>query len=395
MVGSIFVVFRWVGWLPVFVLEDYHGEGIDMHYAPWSLYTGSLAFFVTLGFGHRIVDSSLVQRVIRRHTVFFDRLCVHQGDVELKEMGVLSFAAIVARSQRMVLLWSPTYFTRLWCTLECATLVRIATRDKSGKAHLPLVFYPTSIAANAFRTACALTFCCILYSSAKIPELPRFQSMNMLILAVTICTVSPMYLHTLRRYMRQRMLLSRQMEEFSVSNAGCVAEADRNMIYQTLQDWFGTPDAFNKVVHTTVREHVLRAIGSEVRVPFRVMSLGFMPMVCHQLDFIPIYCSLGGLWGVMMLLELPTYILWAIAQCQLLHQLARRLARERHPFVADVAVSASAAFVWVVLAFAQLAPLGLSDFVPRESALWFAARLLTTGWLVVLVPALHYAASRW
>ena len=43
---------------------------------------------------------------------------MHQTDLELKHAGVASFAAFVALSERVLVLWSPRYFERLWCMLE-------------------------------------------------------------------------------------------------------------------------------------------------------------------------------------------------------------------------------------------------------------------------------------
>ena len=53
----------------------------------------------------------------RQKVYFLDKFCVHQTDLELKNAGVASFAAFVAMSKQVLLLWSVVYFTRLWCVL--------------------------------------------------------------------------------------------------------------------------------------------------------------------------------------------------------------------------------------------------------------------------------------
>mmetsp|Transcript_49738 Transcript_49738/g.118466 ORF Transcript_49738/g.118466 Transcript_49738/m.118466 type:complete len:263 (-) Transcript_49738:13-801(-) len=88
---------------------------------PWALLFGSSTFFLILMTWHRVRD-----RCSFSTQYFLDKFCVHQEDDTLKERGVRSFAAFVAASDRMVLLWSPTYFTRLWCTLEMAAMVKVA-----------------------------------------------------------------------------------------------------------------------------------------------------------------------------------------------------------------------------------------------------------------------------
>ena len=50
-------------------------------------------------------------------TIRVSRFCVHQTDLELKHAGVASFAAFVSLSECVLLLWSPSYFKRLWCML--------------------------------------------------------------------------------------------------------------------------------------------------------------------------------------------------------------------------------------------------------------------------------------
>ena len=52
-------------------------------------------------------------------------MCIHQTDLRLKEHAIKSFDLFLRFSRRMVVLWSPTYLQRIWCTYELATFNRI------------------------------------------------------------------------------------------------------------------------------------------------------------------------------------------------------------------------------------------------------------------------------
>merc|ERR1712205_221817 len=54
------------------------------------------------------------------HFLFIDKHCIKQDEPELKARGIYGLAGFLLRSERLVLLWSPRYFTRLWCTFELA-----------------------------------------------------------------------------------------------------------------------------------------------------------------------------------------------------------------------------------------------------------------------------------
>ena len=47
--------------------------------------------------------------------VFLDKLCINQMDSEKKQQGILGLGAFVLRSKKLLVLWSPRYFTRMWC----------------------------------------------------------------------------------------------------------------------------------------------------------------------------------------------------------------------------------------------------------------------------------------
>ena len=72
----------------------------------WGLGSGSLAALVTL----------IIWRP--RHRVFLDRICINQHDSKLKAAAICSLAGMLSRSDKMLVLWDPTWSERLWCLFE-------------------------------------------------------------------------------------------------------------------------------------------------------------------------------------------------------------------------------------------------------------------------------------
>ena len=98
----------------------FRDEGLDARLrlgVPWGLLGGVLAFELLLARAHAWGRPDA-------RTAFVDKLCVHQDDEyedaegnSLKAKAIRSFAGLVRRSERLVILLDPTYFERLWCVL--------------------------------------------------------------------------------------------------------------------------------------------------------------------------------------------------------------------------------------------------------------------------------------
>ena len=48
-------------------------------------------------------------------TCFIDAACVHQADETLMKRGIHGIGGFLLVSKELRIIWSPVYFTRLWC----------------------------------------------------------------------------------------------------------------------------------------------------------------------------------------------------------------------------------------------------------------------------------------
>mmetsp|Transcript_79239 Transcript_79239/g.224097 ORF Transcript_79239/g.224097 Transcript_79239/m.224097 type:complete len:641 (+) Transcript_79239:69-1991(+) len=269
-----------LGFLPSMPVATLSGK--EVRYAPWCLVSGLLAFIPGLLFWHHLPQLLLGAR---GGSFFFDLLCVHQFDHVRKEAGIRNFAAFIASSNQVLLLWTPAYFTRLWCTLEMAALVHDHMHSHSRGAFkpLPLVFMPLNLAKVATLTTLTLWSIQLLYAVNLLLGGP---SAGWVFIVVVMVAVQPVAFSFMVAYARERIQLSQQLRSFSVEDSECLHERDRKKVFETLVAWFGDLEAFNEHVRTVVCTQILTALGRKVHIPAK-MAVGLVLVnVFYEADFV-------------------------------------------------------------------------------------------------------------
>lgn len=229
------------------------------------------AFTLVFFFWQRI--RSLLMR--RPLMLFVDRLCVHQGDDRMKTGGIRAMTKFLRKSDRMVIMWSPRFFTRLWCVYEVATWL-ILDKDPEAVKFLPMSLAASLVIFWALRYA--LLALRLLLLQAELP--PIFD----LIFAFPCYTY---LLHVLRGVARGMRLTREQLTDFVVEGAGCFCcdhkhvhprtqdtlVCDRVWVYRALRRWYGQDvgkdpkgrdhlRAFNRVVRTRLLWSATRGLGA-------------------------------------------------------------------------------------------------------------------------------------
>eukprot|EP00439_Symbiodinium_sp_Y106_P072143 s901_g13.t1 len=247
---------------------------------PWCLFFGSLTFVVSLVNWHHLRAACGFRR-----TYFMDKFCVHQGDPDLKRRGVASFAAFIGKSQRMLLLWSPQYFTRLWCTLEVAALVR-ASNGINGQIEgaLPLEFFPLQLASVSCM-AWLLQFIAFL----AIDIYRMFNPNDLAAAGVTVFLVmlaSMILMRSLTAYARARVALADQLQNFSIQEAQCARLEDRTKVQERVLKWFESLDSCNQHIREKVKDQVLAVLGPSQHYPTRMILPVMLINIFDEADYI-------------------------------------------------------------------------------------------------------------
>ncbi|OLP93290.1 hypothetical protein AK812_SmicGene24831 [Symbiodinium microadriaticum] len=234
-------------------------DGVGSRGLPWCLIFGSLTFAVSLVNWHHLRAACGFRR-----TYFMDKFCVHQGDPDLKRRGVASFAAFIGKSQRMLLLWSPQYFTRLWCTLEVAALVR-ASNGVNGQIEgaLPLDFFPLQLASVSCM-AWLLQFIAFL----AIDIYRMFNPNDIAAASVTIFLV-----------ILASMILMRSL---TATRFPVIRMTDPERVLK----WFENLDTCNQHIREKVKDQVLAVLGPSQHYPTRMILPVMLINIFDEADYI-------------------------------------------------------------------------------------------------------------
>ncbi|CAE7600006.1 unnamed protein product [Symbiodinium natans] len=242
-------------------------------------------------------------------TVFLDRLCIAQHDLELKRQGILGLAGFLGKSRQLVILWTPRTFSRLWCTFELAQFLG----PGSGR---PVTIVPVAmmqLLMSVFIANGCLWAMFHVWLYIEESDLMGLNSSMIWIVLLASAFLAPVLIFCWvvqvsfgMQHLRDLSELDFQMQKFSIRNSECACctfghvdpagnpmLCDRSLVYTTLRRWYGGDgedhlDRFDAAVREHVRVSVMEGLGSGIP-PVRfilvvavVSPLGLLPQYLHM-----------------------------------------------------------------------------------------------------------------
>eukprot|EP00928_Gymnodinium_smaydae_P031994 TRINITY_DN2329_c0_g1_i1.p1 TRINITY_DN2329_c0_g1~~TRINITY_DN2329_c0_g1_i1.p1 ORF type:complete len:714 (-),score=62.47 TRINITY_DN2329_c0_g1_i1:29-2170(-) len=177
-------------------------------------------------------------------TVFLDRYCIDQTDPDKKAQGILGFGGFLKDTQRVVVCWTPRYFSQLWCVYEIATWFYV----KKGFDNMLVMPLSTSASLLALVAINQVIIC----GSHFAVSISASAAAGQLLAGATLVVVALIAAHAFRHFENDLKQLPQQVRELSVTEAGCFCctaghrapgtgkplMCDRELIYTTLQELF-------------------------------------------------------------------------------------------------------------------------------------------------------------
>lgn len=250
--------------------------------------------------------------------VFLDKLCIAQGNPELKEKGILGLAGFLDKADHLTVLWSARYFTRLWCCYGVATFLR--HRQQTKGLTLRPVALSVMLVVNSFCQflgvvqnnvlAWALQTGALEAGNPVTPYVISMVAFGMLFLAAI-----PVGCYSALGTLRDIRDLEPQLKQFDVERSECFCcsndhrhpdtgqklRCDRRLVFHTLKGWYGEAGdsadehlkRFNSTVQTSLRDKVLEGADSVI-FPIRVVACmtvaACAPWFCDSLAWAKAFC---------------------------------------------------------------------------------------------------------
>lgn len=192
----------------------------------------------------------------RRTRCFFDKVCMNLEDPEMRLKSIHSLGGILARSKRMTVVWSETYFDRLWCVFEVACFTATRGFNTATLKFLPVMdatFLVTS--SLACFVGIAIWELQVMGGDEVIDKSlgPQFGSYAMIISASVHLFTFWANFYAMYKHEECAFKLSLQLRSFSVKNCKCFDPADRDIVEGCIRGWFGSLDAFDTLVREKLR----------------------------------------------------------------------------------------------------------------------------------------------
>eukprot|EP00929_Paragymnodinium_shiwhaense_P020297 TRINITY_DN13582_c0_g1_i1.p1 TRINITY_DN13582_c0_g1~~TRINITY_DN13582_c0_g1_i1.p1 ORF type:complete len:619 (+),score=37.37 TRINITY_DN13582_c0_g1_i1:214-2070(+) len=273
-----------------------------------------IVYLLVLCFGQRFRG-----RFISERLVFLDKLCIHQTDDKLKSAGILGLAGFLQRSDRLLVLWTPRYFTRLWCAYEIAVWSRLGKSFEDSvcilPVQLPLALLFFKMSAHTF----FLSFRAVYLAGG-------FSTLLTLAIFSTFVSLSILCLWSV---LWEIQSVPAFVEKFSIQLADCYCcthrhrhpvscepiPCDRRLIYKSIDKWLSTDAAdaeeaaasfSNRMCELNSSRNPLDAVNAHLKKELDkcVKCHGFTSNVLRYRDCI-CSCSLPFMWAMFDCPQVP------------------------------------------------------------------------------------------
>eukprot|EP00438_Fugacium_kawagutii_P029407 Skav223388 [mRNA] locus=scaffold2634:402611:404898:- [translate_table: standard] len=208
----------------------------------------------------------------QKSVCFLDVACIHQTDKELMTRGIYGLGGFLRQSEELRVLWSPPYLSRLWCVFELAAY---HAANPDGKVTMCPIFVEIGVVVMFVGAHLVSTL------SEMIMVTEAFGSW---IFVAYLVGLLPTYIiiHLLRKIIRKKRVMIYSLETFSLDQAECRNDFDREFIHNAIRAWYGSEGAFEDFVRQDLREELLR-IGS-TSIPLPYIGMVIVAVVSSTLD---------------------------------------------------------------------------------------------------------------
>ena len=374
----------------------------------------SFVFFATFFFGHAVVSALGLGR---EEQWWLDKLCIHQTREAWKLAGVQMLPTFVQSSDRLVLLWSESYFSRLWCACEMATF--LSTHHPHAVDVQPLWLAPWMLSTIAVDIGCGFLVQLLMPGNGVLPPVADWNAAFGTFGTVPAAAIAmgfgyaPSILPNLiafRAKAQAHRRMIEQLDEFTLGACLCAVESDRAHVEAHIAKLFGAHadpiEAFEAMVRKDFKSVVVSKVGTGASgMPLSLALLPFLPLywssandifgcdgaACAQNAAVEgfdsglqLVLAAAGAWAFMLSLTSFTYpfIFWALERTEQLEGAwARNLAGAAAIFFAFFVIMGAASGVGATCSYQVVGTYGADPWWVAALSAAVLASFCGMGWL--------------
>lgn len=200
---------------------------------------GVLTFMPALMFGSELVACFKCFNSTRTRC-FLDKCCINQTDPVLKRRGIEALGVFLARSDVLLILWSPDYFKRLWCAYEVAVYMSLEPAVDRRRRVVMIPLELVSFSFFVFMLDLLIQIVSVNFFFSGEGGLPEWATQ---IIAVAIsATFAVLSYYFAYKWMEDQAFLRKQLAEFSLSTVECSDPSDRPLVLRDIAQRYSSLD---------------------------------------------------------------------------------------------------------------------------------------------------------